>query len=51
MKLKLKNKDLLVKLQDQNDEIKKLKIGLAKEQEETGVDLKILKKQDGLILT
>ena len=40
MKLKLKNKDLQVKLQDQNDEIKKLKIGLAKEQEEIGVDPK-----------
>ena len=31
MKLKLKNKDLQNKLQDQNDEIKELKIGLAKE--------------------
>ena len=27
-----------VKLQDQNDEIKELKIGLAKEQEEIGVE-------------
>ena len=40
MKLKLENKDLQVKLQDQNDEIKELKIGLAKEQEEIGVDTK-----------
>ena len=38
MKLKLKNKDLKFKLQDQNDEIKQLKIGLAKEQEEIGVE-------------
>ena len=42
MKLKLKNKDLQDKLQDQNDEIKELKIGLAKEQEEIGVDPKDL---------
>ena len=40
IKLKLKNKDLQVKLQDQNDEITELKIGLAKEQEEIGVDSK-----------
>ena len=40
MKLKLKNKDL----QDQNDEIKELKIGLAKEQEEIGADPKELEE-------
>ena len=40
MKLKLKNKYLQVKLQDQNDEIKELKIGLAKEKEHIGVDPK-----------
>ena len=44
MKLKLKNKDLQVKMQDQNDEIKELKIGLAKEQEEIGVDSKDLEE-------
>ena len=44
MKLKLKNKYLQVKLQDQNDEIKELKIGLAKEQEEIGVDPKDLEE-------
>ena len=44
MTLKLKNKDLQVKLQDQNDEIKELKIGLAKEQEEIGVDPKDLEE-------
>ena len=38
MKLKFKNKDLQGKLQNQNDEIKELKIGLAKEQEEIGVE-------------
>ena len=41
MKLKLKNKDL----QDQNDEIKELKIGLANEQEENGVDPKDLEEE------
>ena len=40
MKLKLKNKDL----HDQNDEIKELKIRLAKEQEEIGVDPKDLEE-------
>ena len=40
MKLKLKNKDL----QDQNDEIKELKIALAKEQQEIGVDPKELEE-------
>ena len=37
MELKLKNKDLQVKLQDQNDEIKELNIGSTKKQEEIGV--------------
>ena len=45
MKLKLKKKDLQVKLQDQNDKIKELKIGLAKEQEEIGVDPKDLEEE------
>ena len=43
-KLKFKNKDLQDKLQDQNDELKKLKTGLAKEQEEIGVDSKDLEE-------
>ena len=43
-KLRLKNKDLQGKLQDQNDEIKKLKTGLAKEQEEIDVDTKELEE-------
>ena len=38
MKLKLKKKDLQGKLQDQNDEIKELNIGLAKEKEDIGVE-------------
>ena len=53
MKLKLKNKYLQGKLQDQNDEIKELKIGLAKEKEEIGVDpieLEEARWDDGLIL-
>ena len=45
MKLKLNNKDLQVKLQDQNDEIKELKFGLAKEQKEIGVDPKDLEEE------
>ena len=44
MKLKLMNKDLQDKLHDQNDEIKELKIGLAKEKEEIGVDPKELEE-------
>ena len=44
MESKLKNIDLQVKLQYQNDEIKELKIGLAKEKEEIGVDTKELEE-------
>ena len=40
MNLKLKNKELQVKLQVQNDEINELKIGLEKEQEQISVDPK-----------
>ena len=40
MKLRLKKKYLQVNMQDQNDGIKELKIGLAKEKEELGVDPK-----------
>ena len=43
-KLKFKNKDLQDKLQDRNHELKKLKTGLAKEQEEIGVDPKELEE-------
>ena len=45
LKLQLKNKDLQVKLQDQNDDIKELNIGLEKEQEEIGVDSKDLEEE------
>ena len=45
MKLKLKKKDLKGKLQYQSDEIKEMKIGLEKEQEEIGVDPKYIEEE------
>ena len=42
MRLKLKNKDLQDELEDQNDEVRRLKTKLAKEQGESGKDPKEL---------